>query len=1170
MATAERPKSSGPAPKRKQPKQGRSHAFRYGSLLTLMLLLATAYFAPWLVAHTPVGPWLVRAAAPVDGTITFGSASLDWMSSVVVNDVEIRDAEGESVATIATIRTEKSLLALLLDTSDLGLLKIEQPVIHVVARETRSNVEDLLADILAADESKAGPVGMHLQITDGTVLIDDLVAKRQFKVEALTVDFTISGHDRAMALATSGQVQNDKQPGEFKIELQTSPSSAEETALANGKINCQTSRLPLELLEPVLRRGMSEGTIAGQWSTQLAGAWGDQAERGAASVVGKSTIQGLSITAAALAGDRIDIDHIEIPCHLVQNEQDQRVEIQQLALQCSLANLNMTGSLKLSDLSAEHRWMALARETYQVEGQLDLAKLAAMLPQTLRIQEATEITSGELTLAITSQGGQQHGNWSGQIHASRLAARSEGQAIAWDKPLAIEFAAHDTEQGLIVDRVLCESQSLRIDAAGTADQLAATGEFDLTQLVQQLRQFSSLGGVQLAGRGQAKLNWQRDAQNQMTLAANMAVQGFQFAPAPDRVWNEESVTAQLNMNGRFEGSTLHRVDSAQLVVQAGSERLQAQLSQPLDDPAHAPWPVVCDWQGKLAHWPARLDSCFGLAGWNMAGTAKLQATLNCTRQQIEIAKLQAECTPFQIWGHDWYINEPSFSGVMSGRMKLDAAGIEVDQAKLIAGTTSATINKLTAHSQRDGWAIDGGTAQVLADMATLYRWHHDPRQPIGWQVAGRLTADAELKYQDGTTLATATGAIDQLQVIELVRPTAPGVPATPPATWREKRVALAARGTYQANGSQLQLEKLQLTSDAMELTTAGTLSTAATGGPIHLKGTLAYDWTQLAPLWRQVLGDNIQIVGRQSRAFAVDGQLSGGWTNPDAWRQVTGDAAIGWSAASVQGLRVGQGEVAAKLADGQIQLQAANIPISEGRLNFSPLIRLTPAPALVMLPQGPMLTDLHLTPDLCSRGLKFLAPVLAESSVADGRFSVTLDGGRTPLADLGAGDISGHLALQGHVKAGPVLQEFIVLLNEITTVLKRGTLNSLNDKTASLMSIDSSNIEFRMVNRRVYHRNLTLTVGTTPITTHGSVGLDETLAIVAEVPVQAKLLGIDFSLGTLEGQTIMIPINGTLSQPKLERGVIQQLAAKMLENTTKGVLIDGVNKQLDRFLPLQR
>jgi hypothetical protein len=271
------------------------------------------------------------------------------------------------------------------------------------------------------------------------------------------------------------------------------------------------------------------------------------------------------------------------------------------------------------------------------------------------------------------------------------------------------------------------------------------------------------------------------------------------------------------------------------------------------------------------------------------------------------------------------------------------------------------------------------------------------------------------------------------------------------------------------------------------------------------------------------------------------------------------------------GFQVGPGSIDARLADGQVRTaQPIDMTVSEGRFTFSPVARITPTPAELYIPRGPLLTNIHLSPEMCKRGLKFVAPIVAETTVAEGRFSVNMDGGRLPLVDPAGGDLSGHMAIRAQVKPGPVAEEFLVLVNELLTVVRRGNFQPLNEQAGALMSIDTADVEFRMVDRRVYHRNLKFLVGTLPITTHGSVSLDdEALSMVAEVPIRANLFGRDLSVGTLEGQTLQIPIGGTLKKPKLDRGALRQFTAKLIENMTKNALFNEVNKQLERFLPFQ-
>jgi hypothetical protein len=463
------------------------------------------------------------------------------------------------------------------------------------------------------------------------------------------------------------------------------------------------------------------------------------------------------------------------------------------------------------------------------------------------------------------------------------------------------------------------------------------------------------------------------------------------------------------------------------------------------------------------------------------------------------------------------------------------------------------------------WALDGGNAHVEADLAQLARWRQDPRQPAGWQISGKLTSDAQLKHADGATDGRIDAAIDRLQIVDVAKPAKGGAQ---PAVWQEERLTASARGTYRHAESQLQLDTVQVASGALRLDAKGTLAAADTGGNIDLQGTMAYDWAQLAPLWRPYLGGEFQIAGRQTRDFYVRGPLSGPPTSLDSWKRVTGEAGIGWTAMSLHGMQVGQADISAQLADGLVRTaKPIELDISQGRLTLLPVARVSPSPAEVHLPVGPLLTNVKLSPAVCAEGLRFVAPILADATVAEGTFSIKLDGGRIPVADPAAADIGGHLAMQGNIKPGPVSQEFVGLIKELVTIVRRGSLPNFRELDGSLISIDNSDVEFRMVNRRVYHRGMTIVVGTTPITTEGSVGLDETLQLTAEVPINARLLGADLSLGALEGKSIKIPIAGTLSKPKLDRRALQDIPRQLIENAARDVLTDGLNKGLERLFP---
>lgn len=1164
MATVDLPSSKKKRVRRTKvdrPKRKRGRPFLYGSLVMFLLLAVTVYAAPVIVAHTTLAQKLLAWSLRVDGTVSLRSASLGWFSEVIVDDIEIRDPDGEAVLTVATIRTERTLASLLANLHDIGRVYVDRPALHVIAYERGTNLEDVFAALINTESTTENPT-LQLIITSGTIKLDDAATNRSFILEKVDLDGHLANTSDTIALVASGELPNDDRPGTFKLDLRTKGNGQADSTLANGKLDCRLRHVPLGVIEPLLRRYVDKAQLSGQLSAELGGAWGDMATGGDASLNGQAEIENLALSAAVLDRDVIKMDRVDLPCRLVQH--DDTVNIEQLGLDCPLASLAMTGGFRLSDLSAVDKLAALVRENYQVKGQLDLAGLAAQLPNALRLHEATKITSGQVSLDVASERTPDKMRWHGTLQTTHLAGQAQGRTIDWKNPLSITFDTHEAKDGLTVDRVECQSEFLTVDGTGTVDEFQMAANFDLARLMHQLQQFSDLNGLQLAGAGRAQMQWKRTADNKFASEGQFQARGFQIVFAGGQPWKEDNVSATWELAGLLADNKLRSIESASLEAETAADRLTAQLQSPITNPSTAAWPIHCTWQGQLNHWAPRLETCLGLTGWEFNGAGKIEASAKCTTALIDELQLKLDVSRVLMRGHGWYISEPTLTANVSGRADLAKSHVELATSNVALGNSLATLNRAVLAAGSAGWSLDNLSAQLSADLTSLYRWRQDPRVPPLWQVSGRLAAQADLKYAGGVTSGSIDGNIEQLQLVDLSHPARPG--AAPPV-WRESKITLAARGTLEQEHSLLKFEKLQLASAGIACDARGQLPLADTGGDLELQGAVQYDWEQLGPLWHHYVGANVQVSGRQKRDFHLAGRLTGSPSMPDSWRQVSGDMSLGWIEIDLAGVQVGPGDIVAHMADGQVRIQPINLIVSDGKFTANPFVRLSPGPAEMLLPRGPLLTNVHLSPQLCSRGLKYLAPVLADTTVADGTFSVTLDGGRIPLADPTLGDVAGQMAIRAQVRSGPLANQFLMILSELTTLLKRGTFDRLTDQSGSLLSIDDSNVEFRMVGSRVYHRGLTFKIGTTPITTHGSVGLDESLAMVAEVPVQAKLLGIDLSLGTLEGQTMQIPIEGTLGKPKFDRGIVQQFAGKFIQNAARGVLVDEVGKQLDRLIP---
>jgi translocation and assembly module TamB len=166
--------------------------------------------------------------------------------------------------------------------------------------------------------------------------------------------------------------------------------------------------------------------------------------------------------------------------------------------------------------------------------------------------------------------------------------------------------------------------------------------------------------------------------------------------------------------------------------------------------------------------------------------------------------------------------------------------------------------------------------------------------------------------------------------------------------------------------------------------------------------------------------------------------------------------------------------------------------------------------------------------------------VLANVTQADGEFSLDLQSGRVPLTDPAKGEIAGWLTIHSaQVSGGPLVQELSVLLKG----------------PATLTLAKDNVVPFRMVNGRVYHTGLELHFPELTIRTSGSVGVDGSLSLTAEMPVPPKWLGSSKLVkSALGNQTIRLPIAGTLSHPKIDERALREASAKFARDTVENAV----------------
>ena len=271
----------------------------------------------------------------------------------------------------------------------------------------------------------------------------------------------------------------------------------------------------------------------------------------------------------------------------------------------------------------------------------------------------------------------------------------------------------------------------------------------------------------------------------------------------------------------------------------------------------------------------------------------------------------------------------------------------------------------------------------------------------------------------------------------------------------------------------------------------------------------------------------------------------------------------------MQGVTIGAGDIDAKLAGGKVEFAPMDVPVSEGRVLLAPTVLLDRSPMLVTLPAGPLVDRVRISPQMCTGWFKYIAPLVADATAAQGTFSVSLDRAAIPLDVPSAGEVEGVLEIHtAQIGPGPLSQQLLLLAAQIKAIADGNLLGAPTAPTERWLDLPQQRIAFRMAENRVYHEGLQMSAKDVVIRTSGSVGTDQTIALIAEVPVRDEWLSRSQHLAAFRGQSIKIPIHGTLTNPKLDQNALTQITQQAVTGAANQYIQGGV-KQLDSELNKQ-
>jgi len=1211
---ANQPSQSSPSPPRS------ARRSRWGLRLGLLAigLAALTLFAPQIVVSSGLWKSVLAAAAPqLASRIEIKALRLGWFSPVSVEGVAVRDAANQPLASIPLVRSEKTLFDLIMNSRSLGAFHIQDPQVRIVLRADGSNVEDFIK-LLPPSKSSGPTPGFRLALSRGTIEYDDQIAGRRWNVEgvALDLDAPATGPAGGKLTAAVHAAGAAGEAGQLAIDFGWPAGGA--GPAGEGLVQLALQQVPTELAEGALRRLGSDVRPAGPLSMNAAVAW-NAAGKSQRVVVSHLATPQLVVAAPALWGSdrpsvRIASGRGEL--HLEAGH----VALRSLELDSSLVRLTAQGTAGAAAPSAaagptpggtppaaaapsDGGQAAAAAGTaaqLTLDGELNLVELARQLPATLQLRPGTEIQSGAVQIQLSAARSPGSDQLDLHLRTTPIAAVAQGRPLRLDEALDVEASLEQRGGALALKRLAGRASFLELNGQGTLAAGSIRARASLDRLAQELGQLIDWGQLRLAGNLEAAVDWNQVPGDRWQASGQATIAALELAAPGLAPWKEPQLTLQAALEGVLRDGALAEIDRGSLTLSAGNDRLEAVLAAAVRSPSFASaWPVRIGMAGDLATWAPRLQPLVPLGAWRPAGAVRVEASGTFAAAKAEVASAKIELADLRISGPGVLIREPV--------VKVDTSGVwDSAGATLALGPTTLASSAIALGTEGVRVGLGSppslvGTIDLRGDLARLWSWRAVEAAAPGPHVAGGLTGRLEVGYQGQALAARWTADLEKLALLAPASAPGPAVRGALAASssrpqyatvWEEPRIALAGQGAFDPVAASLAVERFTLATVHTSLAVSGTVQKLTTVPEVDLSGEISYD---LAHVTQQIKAlaarqartpdrlpyglDTLELAGKEKRPLALKGPLwavadgltpagasgaTAGRSPPIVSSALAGQASLAWQGAQYVGLVAGPAEFPARLADGILRLGPLDIPLSEGRLTTAPRLLLSEASPSVVIDRGPLIQNVRISPEMCSLWLKYVAPLVAEATRAEGTFSLALEGAAIPVAAPLAGDIAGTLAIHSaQVGPGPLAQQYVEMARQLRTLFdpSAGAATAV-DPSRGWLVLPEQNVAFEVKDGAVHHRGLKMTIKDVVITTEGSVAIEsQEISLLASIPLQdswfKKQGGL---LANLKGQTVQIPIRGTLTQPRLDGRMLENLTRQFAGSAAQGV----IEKQIER------
>lgn len=1143
------------------PKRPKRRRRRYVALIGAIGILVVLWFLPTIICQTPLKQTMVDwALSDLNGKVRIDTVSAGWFRPIEATGIVVRDPQGETIAEIDRLVTSSRLIDLLGGRIP-EQIEIRQPVLKVEIQAEQTNIERLIEKYLNQPGDDSSLPAVSIVVTEGRVEIRD-GGQRQWTFSDFNARTDLATGDAAFQLQLSSQVQGYGEPdGRLELAVEADPGQSQ---LAFQQINVavKANEVPIDWIGPIVARWLGPNQIAGQVTTQLV-ARCDLARNELAVEVDQFDCEQPRFGCENLLGTDL-IQAARLVAHGELAVGRQRFTATRFQAETDFGKLTVDGEFDLERLAELAGSGQLPEEPFSIQGQFDLARLLQMMPGRLAVRQDVVVQSGLLNVRANTQNQGNVKRILVDIETSQLTAMRGGQPIVWRQPVRCVGVLSENNGRLELDRISVESDFLNLVGRANLDAGNVSVDGDFALLKQRLGQFIDLDSVSLTGKFQGQTAWQRRGAPSRAVNITGDFDGDRLAiDLPGgRQWREPTARvawdfdAEYRMQPQWNAAILE--GSAQ--IRLGNDLANVQIVEPVDLQASTDHiRLGCQVAGDIERWVQRGKNWVEIPDLGLGGQADATFLMDWTPDRLQLVRLKAEATGFRMQCPPLRVDEPRV--VADGNLAINLNDGRMRLVNFnIATATLAASSAETLLAVSPKIVADGNVAFQL-NIDRVARWFGFNQPADAYQYRGMANGQINLASATQSLGGQLAATIQNLVIVDAT---------SSQPLWTEPEAQLGGNIFLGDDWDSIRAGGVDLTSRLARV--QGRAVVTGLSGQWDVRGTGRWqpDW----PAFNQWMNPDpqqpvLQIAGAKWHDWVVDGPLFPTDQMGDAWvhTDLTAQTSVGWQEMMLWKIPVRQHEI-------QLQLQGARVALGnaapsqkpdlvEELLAAGPVVDLSVANPMLLLPPGPLLDDLQMSEQSSRELMKYVAPILADVTAAEGEMTVVTEGVRVPLFDPMAVRVRGRVELaRAAVGPGALTRNLIQLLDPLLTQIKPG-FQSIGQRDLWLR-LEPQSIPFAVQDGRVYHERLVFQYQDVALVTSGSVGFDQSLDLNVQLPVQDSWIQGKAWLAGLRGQSLGIPITGSLTRPRVDQRGVRELTQQVLRTAAQSAVGNVINDQLNQ------